>query len=80
MLGPLTWSELVVTLRPGNEGDAVRRRRRCSTTTAPPWRWTARSVHATRAAVITFEQANGLHVDGIVDDEVWKHLLAQSAE
>jgi peptidoglycan hydrolase-like protein with peptidoglycan-binding domain/CHAT domain-containing protein len=80
ILGPLTWSELVVTLQPGSDRDAVRAAQVLLNDNGAAVAVDGRFGPRTRNAVITFEQANGLHVDGIVDDEVWKHLLARSAE
>jgi peptidoglycan hydrolase-like protein with peptidoglycan-binding domain len=80
ILGPLTWSELVVTLQPGSDRDAVRAAQVLLNDNGAAVAVDGLFGPRTRNAVITFEQANGLHVDGIVDDDVWKHLLAQSAE
>jgi peptidoglycan hydrolase-like protein with peptidoglycan-binding domain len=33
----------------------------------------------TLEAAIAFERDHGMHVDGIVDDDVWKLLLARAA-
>ena len=40
---------------------------------------TRAAVSQTRNAVVSVEQTNGFHVDGIVDVDVWKVLLARSA-
>jgi peptidoglycan hydrolase-like protein with peptidoglycan-binding domain len=80
ILGALTWSELVETVATGRTGDAVSAAQTLLNDNGASLEVDGRFGPATRAAVIRFEQANGLHVDGIVDDEVWKHLLAQSVE
>jgi peptidoglycan hydrolase-like protein with peptidoglycan-binding domain len=80
VLGPLTWSELVITLQPDSEGDAVRAAQTLLNDNGAALPVDGRFDSRTRDAVIAFERANELHVDGIVDVDVWKHLLAQSAE
>jgi peptidoglycan hydrolase-like protein with peptidoglycan-binding domain len=79
ILGPLTWSELVVTLQPGSVGDAVRGVQTLLNDNGAALGVDGRFGPRTQNAVITFEQVNGLHVDGIVDDDVWQLLLARSA-
>jgi CHAT domain/Putative peptidoglycan binding domain len=80
VLGPLTWSELVVNLVPGDERAAVRAAQTLLNDNGAAVAVDGRFGPRTRAAVVTFEQANGLFADGIVDREVWMHLVAQSAE
>jgi peptidoglycan hydrolase-like protein with peptidoglycan-binding domain len=80
VLGPLTWSELVITLQPDREGQAVRAVQTLLNDNGAALPVDGRFDSRTRDAVIAFERANELHVDGIVDVDVWKHLLAQSAE
>ncbi len=78
ILGPLTWSSLVVNLRPGDDGEAVTAAQMLLNALGAQPRlaldgeFGPRSQSATRA----LEQAHGLPVDGILDGEVWKRLVA----
>jgi peptidoglycan hydrolase-like protein with peptidoglycan-binding domain/CHAT domain-containing protein len=80
VLGPLTWSELVVNRVPGDEGAAVRAAQTLLNDNGAEIAVDGRFGPRTRSAVIAFERANGLFEDGIVDSEVWTHLVARSAE
>jgi peptidoglycan hydrolase-like protein with peptidoglycan-binding domain len=79
ILGPLTWSELVVPLQQGMESDAVRAIQTLLNHEGAELVVDGRFGPRTHAAVITFEQDNDFHVDAIVDDDVWKLLLATAA-
>ena len=79
ILGPLTWSELVVPLQPGARGDAVKAVQTLLNDNGAALGVDGIFGPQTRDAVVTVERTNGLHVDGIVDDDVWKLLLARSA-
>jgi peptidoglycan hydrolase-like protein with peptidoglycan-binding domain len=80
VLGPLTWSELVVTLQPGADRDAVRAAQVLLNDNGAAIAVDGQFGPPMRDAVITFERANGLHVDGIVDDEVWRFLISRSVQ
>jgi peptidoglycan hydrolase-like protein with peptidoglycan-binding domain len=79
ILGPLTWSELVVTLQPGARGDAVKAVQTLLNDNGAALGVDGIFGPSTRDAVVNVERTNDFHVDGIVDDEVWKLLLARSA-
>jgi peptidoglycan hydrolase-like protein with peptidoglycan-binding domain len=79
ILGPLTWSELVVTLQPGARGDGVKAVQTLLNDNGAALGVDGIFGPQTRNAVISVEQTNGFHVDGIVDVDVWKVLLARSA-
>jgi hypothetical protein len=78
ILGALTWSELVQTAATGRTGDAVSAAQTLLVDNGASIEIDGRFGPATRDAVVAFERANGLHIDGIVDEEVWRHLLSQS--
>jgi peptidoglycan hydrolase-like protein with peptidoglycan-binding domain len=80
ILGALTWSELVMNLAWRDEGDAVRAVQTLLNDNGAAIGVDGRFGSPTRDAVLAFERASGLHVDGIVDPEVWMHLISQSAE
>jgi peptidoglycan hydrolase-like protein with peptidoglycan-binding domain len=79
ILGPLTWSELVVPIQQGMEGDAVRAVQTLLNSEGAELVVDGRFGPRTHAAVVAFEQNNGFHIDGIVDDDVWKLLVARAA-
>jgi peptidoglycan hydrolase-like protein with peptidoglycan-binding domain len=79
ILGPLTWSELVVPIQQGMKGDAVRAVQTLLNSEGAELVVDGRFGPRTHAAVVTFEQNNGFHIDGIVDDDVWKLLVARAA-
>jgi peptidoglycan hydrolase-like protein with peptidoglycan-binding domain len=79
ILGPLTWSELVVPLQPGARGDAVKAVQTLLNDNGAALGVDGIFGPQTRDAVVSVERTNGFHVDGIVDSDVWKLLLAQSA-
>ena len=79
ILGPLTWSELVVTLQQGMESDAVRAVQTLYNNEGAELVVDGRFGPRTLEAAIAFEQDHGMHVDGIVDDDVWKLLVARAA-
>jgi peptidoglycan hydrolase-like protein with peptidoglycan-binding domain len=79
ILGPLTWSELVVPIQQGMEGDAVRAIQTLLNNEGAELVIDGRFGPRTHAAVVAFERDNGFHVDGIVDDDVWKLLVARAA-
>jgi peptidoglycan hydrolase-like protein with peptidoglycan-binding domain len=79
ILGPLTWSELVMTLQQGMESDAVRAVQTLFNDEGAELVVDGRFGPRTLEAAIAFERDHGMHVDGIVDDDVWKLLLARAA-
>jgi peptidoglycan hydrolase-like protein with peptidoglycan-binding domain len=79
ILGPLTWSELVVPLQPGARGDAVKAVQTLLNDNGAALGVDGIFGPQTREAVLDVERTNDFHVDGIVDDDVWKLLLARSA-
>jgi peptidoglycan hydrolase-like protein with peptidoglycan-binding domain len=79
ILGPLTWSELVVPIQRGMEGDAVRAIQTLLNSEGAELVIDGRFGPRTHAAIVAFEQNNGFHIDGIVDDDVWKLLVARAA-
>jgi peptidoglycan hydrolase-like protein with peptidoglycan-binding domain len=79
ILGPLTWSELVVPLQPGARGDAVKAVQTLLNDNGAALGVDGIFGPQTRDAVVSVERTNGFHVDGIVDSDVWKLLLARSA-
>ncbi len=79
ILGPLTWSELVATLQQGMDSDAVRAVQTLFNNEGAELVVDGRFGPRTLQAAIAFERNHGMHVDGIVDDDVWKLLLARAA-
>ncbi|MFI9005599.1 penicillin-insensitive murein endopeptidase [Actinosynnema sp. NPDC053489] len=76
VVGPDTWARLVVTLREGSSGPAVRSlqaqlnaKRRTSAAV------TGAFDAATRAAVVAFQQHAGITADGIAGPTTWRNLL-----
>ena len=76
ILGPLTWSELVVRVQSGSSGDAVRAVQTLLNDHGADIAVSGNFNAATRAATIGFERAHGRPVDGIVDIDVWRLLVA----
>lgn len=78
ILGPLTWSELVRNLRVGATGDAVRAAQVLLRANGGDVAVTGQFDDATVAATRAVERANALHLDGIVDRDVWRVLAANA--
>lgn len=71
VIGPSTWSALIVVLRQGDQGNAVRALQselRISVDGS--------FGSGTASAVRSFQQSNGLSVDGVVGPATWQALVA----
>jgi peptidoglycan hydrolase-like protein with peptidoglycan-binding domain len=79
ILGPLSWSELVTSVRVGSTGEAVRAAQLLLNTDGADIAEDGLFGPGTEAATLAFERAHGLHQDGIVDIEVWRLLTANAA-
>jgi peptidoglycan hydrolase-like protein with peptidoglycan-binding domain len=81
IVGAQTWQRLLVNVREGSQGEAVRavqaqlnRKRSAGLTEDGVFDAT------TRAAVLDFQRWANIAVDGIVGPETWQHLLTTPAE
>lgn len=75
-LGPLTWDELVPVVRPDFDGNHARAAQILLNANGAGLSVDGIFGSRSTAAARAFETEHGLHVDGIVDDEVWKLLVA----
>jgi peptidoglycan hydrolase-like protein with peptidoglycan-binding domain len=77
IVGPATWSRLIITLRKGNRGDAVFALQH-SLRYGYKYRIRVDGVfgNETRAAVILFQLRFRLQPDGIVGPVTWRYLMA----
>ncbi|MFJ8111311.1 peptidoglycan-binding protein [Streptomyces sp. NPDC096132] len=76
IVGPKTWAKLVVTVRSGSRGNAVKAAQRQLTDNG--YALTADGVFGsgTTAKVKAFQRAKGLTVDGIVGSNTWAKLVS----
>jgi peptidoglycan hydrolase-like protein with peptidoglycan-binding domain len=77
VVGPQTWDKLLVNVRQGSVGDAVvavqvQLNHKRGSGLEENGQFDA----VVRDAVLAFQQAAGITVDGIVGPETWRHLLA----
>jgi peptidoglycan hydrolase-like protein with peptidoglycan-binding domain len=77
IVGPVTWSRLIVTVRKGNRGDAVRALQH-SLRYGYRYHIKVDGIfgNQTRAAVILFQLRFRLKADGIVGPVTWRYLMA----
>ena len=80
ILGPLTWSELVPSVRVGATGDDVRAAQLLLNVNGADIAEDGRFGPLTEAATADFERRHDLHVDGIVDIDVWRLLTANAPD
>jgi peptidoglycan hydrolase-like protein with peptidoglycan-binding domain len=77
IVGPVTWSRLIITLRKGNRGDAVLALQH-SLRYGYGYRIGVDGIfgNETRSAVILFQLRFRLNPDGIVGPVTWRYLIA----
>jgi peptidoglycan hydrolase-like protein with peptidoglycan-binding domain len=76
IVGPATWTRLVVTLRAGNSGNPVRAVQMLLNEKRNAGLWVNGTFDtATDSAVRAFESHAQLPVDGVMDLDTWKNLL-----
>lgn len=75
IVGPQTWQKLAVTLRQGDQGEAVIALQRQLTAHGHTVTDDSDFGPQTAAAVRSFQQSKGLVVDGIVGPRTWQALL-----
>ena len=80
ILGPLTWSELVPSVRVGATGDDVRAAQLLLNVNGADIAEDGRFGPLTEAATADFERRHDLHVDGIVDIDVWRLMTANAPD
>lgn len=75
-VGRVTWQQLVVPVRRGQRGDAVRAAQLMLNENGVDVAVDGRFTLDMQDEVVRFQQRNGLNVDGIVDAETWQVLVA----
>lgn len=79
LVGRVTWQQLVVPLRRGQTGEAVRAFQLLLVENGIDTNVDGNYTLAVQQHVIDFQRANGLGVDGIGDVDTWRVLLAGAA-
>ena len=79
LVGRLTWSELVVSVKAGHEGDAVRAAQTLLNVSGHAMDIDGLYGPATQDSVVEFQRSHRLNVDGIVDADTWRLLLAEAS-
>lgn len=79
VVGPNTWSKLVVTLRSGDNNNAVRGLQTQLNKFGHGLTIDGSFGPATYSAVRSFQSSNGLSVDGIAGPQTWQQLLGSGA-
>ena len=75
-VGRLTWQQLAVPLRRGDSGDAVLAAEELLALLGAEVGADDRFTNETQQLIIDFQAANGLAVDGVVDIDTWRVMLA----
>lgn len=76
VVGPLTWDKLIVTVRAGSSGEAVRAvQMQLNEKQAAGLEVNGVFDAATRAAVLRYQQHAGIDDDGVVGPTTWKNLV-----
>src|SRR5690606_35941201 len=78
IVGPQTWSSLIVTTRNGPSGDAVRATQVLLNKHGYGLDVDGQFGPRTEAAVESFQSSAGLTADGVVDAENWRELAGRS--
>lgn len=78
IVGPQTWSSLIVTTRNGSSGDAVRATQVLLNKHGYGLDVDGQFGPRTEAAVESFQSSAGLTADGVVDAETWRELAGRS--
>ena len=76
LVARLTWQQLVVPVKRGQEGEAVRALQILLTANGIPHEPDGQFTLDVQEDVVAFQRANGLGVDGIGDVDTWRILLA----
>ncbi|MGI9031052.1 MAG: CHAT domain-containing protein [Ilumatobacteraceae bacterium] len=79
LVGRVTWQQLVVPLRRGQEGEAVRALQLLLVENGIDAQVDGRYTLDIQDRVVEFQRAAGLGVDGIADVDTWRVLLARAA-
>jgi peptidoglycan hydrolase-like protein with peptidoglycan-binding domain len=79
LVGRLTWSELVVSVKAGHKGDAVRAAQTLLNVSGHAMDIDGLYGPATQDSVVEFQRSHRLNVDGIVDADTWRLLLAEAS-
>ena len=75
VIGPQTWQRLVVTVKPGSQGDAVRAAQTQLSGYGHKVAVDGVFGPATERATRAFQQAHGLPANGVVGPETWQALI-----
>ncbi|MFF3378470.1 peptidoglycan-binding protein [Streptomyces sp. NPDC002680] len=75
VVGPKTWAKLIVTVKSGSKGPAVKALQQQLTDNGYPATADGAYGPATAIAVKAFQKAKGLTVDGIVGPNTWARLV-----
>ncbi|HEY0736265.1 MAG TPA: peptidoglycan-binding protein [Herpetosiphonaceae bacterium] len=79
IVGPNTWGKLIVTVREGSNGEAVRGVQTLLVKNGRSVAVDGAFGPATKSAVVSFQSAHGLAADGIVGPQTWEHLVGSAA-
>lgn len=73
-VGPNTWGKLILTVREGSNGDAVRAVQTLLVKNGRSVSVDGAFGPGTKSAVVSFQSANGLTADGVVGPQTWQQL------
>jgi peptidoglycan hydrolase-like protein with peptidoglycan-binding domain len=73
-VGPNTWGKLIITVREGSNGDAVRAVQTLLVKNGRSVTVDGAFGPGTKSAVVSFQSAHGLSADGIVGPQTWQEL------
>jgi len=79
VVGPNTWGKLIVTVREGSNGEAVRGVQTLLVKNGRSVAVDGAFGPATKSAVVGFQSAHGLAADGIVGPATWEHLVGSAS-
>ncbi|MDP9315421.1 MAG: peptidoglycan-binding protein [Chloroflexota bacterium] len=75
IVGSNTWSKLILTVREGNSGEAVKAAQTLLVKNGRSVTVDGAFGPATKSATISFQQAHALTADGIIGPNTWQHLV-----
>ncbi|HEX6291954.1 MAG TPA: peptidoglycan-binding protein [Herpetosiphonaceae bacterium] len=79
IVGPNTWGKLIITVREGSTGDAVRGVQTLLVKNGRSVAVDGIFGSGTKSAVVNFQSAHGLSADGIVGPITWEHLVGSAS-
>ncbi len=79
VVGPNTWGKLIITVREGSTGEAVKGVQTLLVKNGRSVAVDGIFGSGTKSAVVNFQSAHGLTADGIVGPATWEHLVGSAS-